>query len=73
MCLVVDQGAELMQLKLTLSFPLKFLDIADSVDDIDVDEKLQLIPKTTSKTLEALKMYNPMLLTSIVRSSPSTL
>ena len=40
-----------MRLKLKLSVLLKFLDIAESVDDIDVDEKFQIIPKiTTSAT-----------------------
>ena len=49
---------------------LKFLEIAESVDDIDVDEKLHLIPKTTKKTL---MMYISLLLISSVRMSLSTL
>ena len=40
-----------MQLKLKQRFLLKFLAMTDSVDDIDVDEKLHLI-LTTNKRLD---------------------
>lgn len=39
-----DQGAELRKVKSAISFHLKFLDVADDLDDINVYENQLLVP-----------------------------